>query len=44
MHERWLRFRVVNLFNYLCYAKFTMSFSRGIKSRKACENQLDIPH
>ena len=27
-----------------CYAKFAMSFSRGIKSRTACENQLDIPH
>ena len=27
-----------------CHANFAMSFSRGIKSRKACENQLDVPH
>ena len=27
-----------------CYAKFAMSFSRGIKSCTACENQLDVPH
>ena len=40
MHERGLRFRLVNLFKYF-YVKFAMSFSPGIKSRTACENRLD---
>ena len=38
---------VFALLTYLitfCYAKFAMSFSCGIKSRTACENQLYIPH